>query len=122
MMHLIISTVHGAKPLTVTGETNMKTAKRIIDKTLSDKEIHLLEHMLGADSRYAKKKWGWRNYFYLSHRTGESYEALKSLQERGFLQANAPRFNSDGGCFYATEYGCRAIGLHKAAIKRALST
>jgi hypothetical protein len=38
MMHLIISTVHGAKPLTVTGETNMR------DSTLLDKELDLLSN------------------------------------------------------------------------------
>lgn len=74
-----------------------------MDKTYID----LLKHMLGADSRYKKKDWGFRNHFCAS----EGHSDLKHLidMERFGLVESGKKFGSIN--FYATKAGAVSIGF-----------
>jgi hypothetical protein len=96
----------------------MKTAtSEINSKLVNGREQYLLEHMLGAGSQYAKKKWGFRNRFVTSSYTVEG-RMLLAMESRGLVLSH--KLEVDGLVFTATELGCKAIGLHDAAIKRAM--
>ena len=77
-----------------------------------------LRHMLGATSGTPKKSHGYRNHFcvdvgYRDHATMQAMEAA------GLVQAGRVMNEGRGRYYHATVAGCQAIGLSKAAIKRA---
>lgn len=77
-----------------------------------------LRHMLGAEpGRYPKKKWGFRNH-YCGNPAGEP--DLDALCEMGLAKRSANASPGMGGysIYHATEKGCEAVGMSRAAIKR----
>lgn len=76
-----------------------------------------LRHTLGAEpGRYPKKSWGFRNRYVCG---AEGDADLDKLVECGFMtRSKAPVFCPDSVVYRATEQGCVAVGMSKAAIKR----
>lgn len=100
----------------------MKTATREINRELvNEQEQKLLERMLGAGSQYAKKQWGFHNRF-VTDACSDKFLMLQAMEARGLVRSHRLKFalSVDSFVFTATELGCKAIGLNKAAIKRAM--
>lgn len=97
----------------------MKATREINRELVNEKEQHLLERMLGVGSRTKKKMWGYRNRFIA---TIECVPWFVEMEKRGLVRSHLLDFETTKPhfCFTATELGCKAIGLHKAAIKRAM--
>jgi hypothetical protein len=97
----------------------MQDIKEVLEKldvtTLSKNEMHCLTHMLGSKSP------GSRNYF-CSDLAGKDYETMKELEKKGLVKSSQPNkgLYRNSIFFYATEEGCRAIGLNSKQIKQAL--
>ncbi len=73
--------------------------------------MQCLQHMLGADSRYPKRQWGFRNYFDAG---GKDQRSMDLLLEAGYVLRGRANY------YHATIKGCRLLGFGKPAIKRAL--
>lgn len=84
--------------------------------TLTDTQRKLLQHTLGARPDQNKKNYGYRNG-YLASVGSTPHQEFKKMVDLGFAVAG----ESEDGMqyFHATVEGCKAIGLGKAAIKRA---
>lgn len=82
---------------------------------IEEKQKKLLQHMLGADSRYKKKEWGFRNHFC----AGDNPEcpdrlALERMESLGMVKSGE-RFGDK--TFWATEFGAIAIGFKPYQLK-----
>lgn len=91
-----------------------------MSEALTKREEEILRHMLGADARYKKSQWGFRNHF-CSRKSGNDYETLMQLNRKGFVLINgqSPAFlPKDDVVFFATEDGCRAIGFTEKQVER----
>jgi hypothetical protein len=77
-----------------------------------------LIHMLGAGSHIPEEQHGCRNQFCASLGS-EDHISMLQMEVAGFV-VKGRRLNGDMQFFYATKAGCEAVGLGKAAIKRAL--
>lgn len=77
-----------------------------------------LTHMLGAGSHIPKRQHGSRNRF-CSTISSKDHVSMLEMEAAGLVVKGQTLY---GGLqfFFATEAGCKAIGLSKAAIKRAL--
>ena len=53
------------------------------NEKLLDKDIDNLKHMLGADSRYKKRDWGFRNRFCAG---GDDVASMKRLESNGLVR------------------------------------
>lgn len=84
---------------------------------LTEKERALMAHTVGMVSNRPKGKWGYRNYFAASN-GGENDKVMHDLIERGYIVQGHK--GEKLTYYHCTEAGMKAIGLHKAAIKRAL--
>lgn len=84
---------------------------------LTNKERVLMAHTVGMVENRPKKDWGKRNYFAASP-GGENDWVLDGL----VIHKMMTRGHRDDSLnfYHCTEAGMKAIGLHKAAIKRAL--
>jgi hypothetical protein len=68
-----------------------------------------------------KKQHGYRNHLCVSiHEGSEHYEISLQMVEAGLLKPGQKINNGTMQYFHATVKGCQAIGLSKAAIKRAM--
>lgn len=81
---------------------------------MDKKYIELLQHMLGADSRYKKKEWGFRNHFCASEGHSD-LEDLKDMERFGLVESGSV-FRSFN--FYATRAGAVAIGFQPYQLKK----
>jgi hypothetical protein len=82
-------------------------SKELIEK------MDLLRHMVGADLLKPRKTWGYRNIY----APGSSdIASLEHLVSKGYPVRGAKY--RDFHYYHATELGCSAIGLSKAATKR----
>tara|TARA_Y100000588_G_C14085006_1_gene851830 strand:- start:758 stop:1033 length:276 start_codon:yes stop_codon:yes gene_type:complete len=80
-------------------------------------DIENLKHMLGADSRYKKSQWGFRNRFAAD---GSDVESMRRLEKAGLVrEVKSSIFVSDY-LFVATEAGCKKLGFNKKQIANAL--
>lgn len=78
-------------------------------------DLDKLRHMLGARSDVEARNWGYRN----SYAAGRASEpAMRRLESAGFVRQGAAFLESF--YFHATEEGCKAVGMNKAQIKRAM--
>lgn len=71
---------------------------------LTEKQKSLLQHTLGADERYMKKDWGFRNYFNNDNENNPDHEVLQSLVENGCMV-------QQGQNYFATKVGAISIGF-----------
>lgn len=84
---------------------------------ITDQDIANLKHMLGADFRYKKSQWGFRNH-YCSGKHGDAYNSMQRLLKAGYVIEG---INQETNIFYhATEEGCKAIGFNKKQISNAM--
>jgi len=81
---------------------------------IEEKKREILKHMLGADSRYKKSEWGFRNHFTVSQGR-EEFSALILMKDEG-LVVGGKRF--DEHVFWATEKGARHIGFNTKMVNR----
>lgn len=81
---------------------------------VTDKQKQLLQHMLGADSRYLKKEWGFRNHF-ASSEGSQDYVELSEMEKLGLVKSG-DRLNSK--VFWATKQGALEIGFTPAQLRR----
>ena len=86
-----------------------------MENIVTDDDMHSLRHMLGVSEQKRKSTWGYRNYFAAGAGQIESMERLVSA---GYVM----RGGSSGSMTYyhATEAGMDAIGMSKAAKRRAM--
>lgn len=76
----------------------------------------LLQHMLGADSRYKKNQWGFRNHFCSSKDTADDIN-LREMVELGLAELGC---EGEMGIFYhATKLGAITIGFKKYQLRNA---
>lgn len=86
---------------------------------ISTQYADLLRHMLGAGEHYRKSSHGFRNRF-CAEIGSDDHNAMLAMARIGLVKAVCKINNDRDELFAATLKGCLAIGLHKAAIKRAL--
>lgn len=98
----------------------MKTATREINRELvNEKEQHILEHMLGYGYHIPEAQPGYGNH--LRESLGSNLgKSLLEMESRGLVQSRESAFYEGTFVFSATELGCKAIGLHDAAIKKVM--
>jgi hypothetical protein len=85
---------------------------------ITERQKQVLQHALGADSRYKKRQWGFRNN-YFAEEGHHSWDVLLELTKLGLMQRHEPnREFVTGSYFYATVEGAKAIGFNSAQIKR----
>ena len=77
---------------------------------ITKKQEELLRHMLGADSRYMKKQWGFRNHYCAGDEGCSDRVELEKLEKDG-LVTSGQRFGYK--TFWATKEGAIAIGFKK---------
>ena len=85
---------------------------------MTKKEEQILRHALGAEKRYPKKMWGFRN-IYVSHPLIS--KEIIDLVRKGLMKDHGPfmLLGSDEHLFSVTVKGREAIGLSEAQyIKR----
>lgn len=82
---------------------------------LVEGDLDKLRHMLGATAHHPKTKWGFRNHYCCGVQDREAMERLVSagLAVRGRAQLTSQYY-------HATRDGCRAAGLDRLGIARAL--
>jgi len=76
---------------------------------INKNQEQLLRHMLGADSRYKKNIWGFRNHFCDSDGSSDEPD-FKDLVKKGLVKKGT-RFEYP--TYYATKAGCVAVGFKK---------
>jgi len=77
-----------------------------------------LEHMLGADPRYKKKQWGFRNHYC----AGPQDTDLEEMVELGLvkrIEYNSEMIGKDSKMYHATKKGALAIGFKIYQLKNA---
>ena len=82
---------------------------------LTDLDVENLKHMLGADSRYKKSQWGFRNRFQAG---GDDVASMKRLESNGLVREIKSSMFHD--FFVATEQGCKFLWFNKKQIANAL--
>ena len=82
---------------------------------LTQKQRELLQHTLGADSRYSKKQWGFRNRF-CADQGHSDYKDLIFLVDAG-LMVKAKRLGQN--FFFASKQGAIAIGFKPYQLRKA---
>lgn len=85
-----------------------------VSNTVTDEDMESLRHMLGASVHIKKSRWGYRNYFAAGAGQVESMERLVAA---GYAFKGSKPF--DLTYYHATEAGMDAIGMSKAAKRRA---
>lgn len=110
--------LHQRQPPRIGEHTNggIRTVAR---DDLTEKQTQILKHTLGADSRYPKHQWGFRNHFFTGANTAD-YPILLELENLGFMaRRDQPPFTDKKDfLFYATKAGCELVGLTKKRIKK----
>ena len=82
---------------------------------LTELDNENLKHMLGADERYKKSQWGFRNRFQAG---GEDVASMKRLESKGLVREVKSKVFSN--FFVATEEGCKHLGFNKKQIANAM--
>lgn len=83
---------------------------------ITEKQKQLLQHMLGADSRYMKKQWGFRNCFCASDdKNCPDRLELEKLEKQGLVKSG-DRLGSK--MFWATKDGALAIGFKPYQLRK----
>lgn len=82
---------------------------------ITDDDMHSLRHMLGVNEHKRKNTWGYRNYFAAG--TGQ-IESMERLVAAGYAERGSKTESLT--YYHATEAGMDAIGMSKAAKRRAM--
>ena len=83
---------------------------------MNDVQESLLRHMLGADSRYLKKEWGFRNYFCAdnSDECPDNVELIK-MESQGMVISCK---RQEETIYFATKEGALAIGFKPYQLRK----
>jgi hypothetical protein len=81
---------------------------------LTDSQNQKLQHMLGADSRYKKKQWGFRNHFCATVGTPDDIELIE--MEKNGLVKSGNRIE-DRVFYFATKAGAKAVGFKQYQLR-----
>ena len=82
---------------------------------VTTKQKKLLQHMLGADSRYLKKQWGFRNHFCAGEKGDPDRIELDKMEIDGLVKSEE-RINFR--TFWATKKGAEAIGFKPYQLRK----
>lgn len=82
---------------------------------LLDGDLDKLRHMLGATDHHSAKKWGFRNHYLCG---AQDRAAMERLVGAGLAVRGDALLASQ--YYHATKDGCRAAGLDRSGIARAL--
>ena len=85
------------------------------DAKVTYKDMDSLQHMLGVGLHKKKSIWGYRNYFAAG---AGSLASMERLVVAGYVTRG--RITNSMTYYHATEAGMDAIGLSKAAKRRAM--
>ena len=83
---------------------------------INEKQKQLLQHMLGADSRYLKKQWGFRNHFCAGNNESCPDRIELNKMELDGLVKSGDRLGSK--TFWATKKGAIAIGFKPYQLRK----
>lgn len=97
----------------------MTTARLTTPPRLTHAERDLLEHTLGMTGN-KRSVWGYRNY-YCSKAGGENHATLEGMVSQQLMTVGRGDQSSQYRYYHATRKGCEAVGMHKAAIRRAFA-
>lgn len=88
--------------------------------SIDPKFAEILTHMLGATPPTPRKLYGFRNDYCIDL-VGSSpdYAALLEMERAGLVVSGRRINQGTSQYFHATREGCKAIGLSKAAMRRA---
>lgn len=86
---------------------------------LSELELSILCHALGASRWMPREKRGYRNRYIANRHDSRTMGALRELELLG-LMVRRPDTGAELLSFNATEAGCRAAGLDDEQTRRAL--
>jgi len=75
--------------------------------TITDKEKGILQHMLGADSRYKKRQWGFRNHF-AAEPGHTDFKTLEILESKKLVKRGSAMTST---VFWSTKAGAISIGF-----------
>ena len=81
---------------------------------ITEKQKELLQHTLGADGRYMKKQWGFRNHF-CSTEGNKDHDELLEMEKLGLVTIGAFGFHCI--TFFATKQGAIEIGFKKYQLR-----
>ena len=84
---------------------------------LTDRQTNLLSHSVAANARRGRE--GYRNHFAATI-SSPAYNEFIMMVKEGFAVSGQQINNSTMQYFHVTKKGCEAIGMSKAATKRAL--
>jgi len=82
---------------------------------ITEDDMDSLRHMLGVRTHEKKRTWGYRNYFAAG---AGSIASMERLVVAGYVTRG--RATDSMTYYHATEAGMDAIGLSKAAKRRAM--
>ena len=78
---------------------------------LTPEQVGMLKHTLGADSRYTKKEWGFRNHYCVSVGTPD-HDLLQDLESKGYMVMGRSTYAGENSRFYrATRKACELLGF-----------
>ena len=81
-----------------------------------EKREQLLQHMLGADSRYKKKQWGFRNHYCASgNEDCPDRIELEKMETDGLVKSSG-QFGYK--TFHATKKGAESIGFKPYQLRK----
>ncbi len=82
---------------------------------LTESQKQKLKHMLGADSRYRKNQWGFRNHFCASIGTPDDIE-LAEMEINGLVKSG--NRSKEQVFYFATKAGAEAIGFKPYQLRK----
>jgi hypothetical protein len=82
---------------------------------LTDSQKQKLQHMLGADDRYKKNQWGFRNHYCATFGTPDDIE-LSEMEKNGLVKSG--NRIEDRVFYFATKAGAEAIGFKKYQLRK----
>jgi len=83
---------------------------------ITEKQKELLQHMLGADSRYKKNQWGYRNHYCAGDNPQDPDRLeLEKMETEGLVKSGERLGNKT---FWATKAGAIEIGFKPYQIRK----
>lgn len=84
---------------------------------ITEYDLNNIRHMTGAEARYNRKEWGFRNHF-CAGEGSQNFLSMQKLLSAGYVTQGIKQEMST--FFHATKEGCEAIGMNKKQIQNTL--
>lgn len=89
---------------------------------IAEDTLLMMRHAVGMKPEAQKKHWGLRNRYAVGSGDTERRLVWDKLVEHGFAECSTQnKSQSNVIMYHLTKLGCKAVGLHKAAVDRAIS-